>query len=115
MKYIEKAQLVEWLNKEGVYRELLSEIEKGTFDVIEYAKMAQNFVGRELNNFYCNGFFGRVYDLKYAKILKVYEDHSEDEIVIEVEKQDGAIAYGYFAGGWNDWKSVYKYLGEWVG
>lgn len=113
MKYIEKEQLIEWLEKEGLYKEVLSEIEKGTFDVKDYALMSQEFVGRELNSIYCNGFFGRTYDLLGAEIMRIYEDYQDGEIVIEVEK-NGEMKYGYFDGDWKEWKSVYEHLNEWV-
>jgi hypothetical protein len=34
--------------------------------------------------------------------------------VIEVRKINGKYDYGYFNDGWDDWKTVYEYLDEWV-
>lgn len=114
MSYIDKDLLVKRLENEDKFSDLLNEVLNGEFDCKDYKQMAKSFIGRELNDFFCNGFFGsRNYDLNGAEITRVYEDDDE-AIVIEVKKLDDKYDYGYFDDGWNDWKTVYEHLEGWV-
>ncbi len=80
-----------------------------------YKQMAKAFIGDTIKDFFCNGFFGSsIYDLRGAEIIKVYDSDDDNAIVIEVKKNDGRYDYGYFDGGWRDWKSVYEHLQEWT-
>jgi hypothetical protein len=113
MEYIDKKLLIKDLEEDGRYKELLSDIESGKYDVKDYESLARSFVGKELNDFYCNGFFGRTYDLDGAEITKIYKSDIE-EITIEVKKSNGEYDYGYFEGDWCEWQYVYEHLEQWV-
>ena len=77
-----------------------------------YRKMAGLFTGYTIHDDYCNGFFGKVFDLYGAEIIRMTE--SDGAIVVEVKKTDGKYAFGYFSGVWKDWKQVYDYLENWT-
>lgn len=80
---------------------------------INYKHKCQAFVGEDIEDFFCNGFFGSdTYDLRGARIEGIFEN--DDEIKIEVLKLNDEVDYGYFDGGWKDWKTVYEHLNEWV-
>lgn len=64
--------------------------------------MKPNNVGRTITNFYCDGFFGRDYDLDNSMI----EGEGEDWIV--VRKMGGEPAYAYFG----DWDKQ-ELIDEW--
>lgn len=81
---------------------------------MDYEKMAKSFVGRTIEDFFCNGFFGsRTFDMEGAEIVRVY-DNNYYNIVIEVKKRNGKYDYGYFNDDWYDWKYVYEHLKEWT-
>lgn len=80
----------------------------------DYITKVQSFIGKTIQDFFCNGFFGSdTYNLEGAEIIEIRKDE-DDGIVIEVRKTNGKYDYGYFNDGWDDWKIVYEYLDEWV-
>lgn len=93
---------------------ILEKVEEIEQTHTDYKRMAQEFVGDELSDMYCNGFFGRIYDLDGAEITRIYDSDYDDAIVIEVRKEDGKYEYGYFDSHWRDWESVYKTIKEWI-
>lgn len=95
-----------------IFEEALKIIEE-IKDARDYKRMASSFIGMEIQDFYCNGFFGsNNYDLEGAEITRIYQD--DGAIIIEVKKTNSQYDYGYFQGGWADWKSVYEHLDEWI-
>ncbi|MGD6876863.1 hypothetical protein [Bacillus infantis] len=114
MQYIDKELLLTCLRADEKFKDLLNDVENGKYDMKDYETLARSFIGKTLDDFYCNGFFGgRNYDLSGAEIMKITKSEPE-EITIEVLKADGQYDYGYFDGGWCDWKVVYEHLDEWV-
>lgn len=114
MECIDKKLLIDHLEKENKFEELLKEIKDGKFDLKDYESMAKSFVGKDINDFFCNGFFGSsTYDLAGAEITRVYKSDS-DGIIIEVRKTNDSYDYGYFDDGWENWKTVYELINEWV-
>lgn len=114
---IDKTKLVEYLSAHGdsSFQHLLSLIHEGEFDNTDFQALSQQFVGKRLKDFFCNGFFGsREYDLENALILKIYEASDYPAIIIEVLKSNDRISYGEFDGSWNDWQTVYEHLVEWT-
>lgn len=114
MEYVDKELLIKKLETDEKYRELLIEIKNGNYDIKDYETLCQNFIGKELNDFFCNGFFGSdTYDLEDARITQVFKSDT-DCIKIEVKKVNGEYDYGYFEDGWCDWETVYEHLNKWV-
>lgn len=116
MNYIDKDMLIKYLYSHGDenYTELAIKISDGKFDVTDYKQLCQSFIGENIENFFCNGFFGsRTFDLRGAEILRIFEE-DQDTITIEVLKINDKHDYGYFNDGWNDWKTVYEHLEEWT-
>lgn len=114
MKYLDRKELIKVLEKDERYKELLSDIESGKYDVKDYESLAMSFIGEEINDSFCNGFFGSgTFDLNGAEITRIYK-HNLNEIKIEVKKSNGTYDYGCFEEGWCDWQYVYEHLDEWV-
>jgi hypothetical protein len=63
----------------------------------------REFVGLEIKDFYCNGFFGRRYDLEGSIII----DNGYDYITVRTK--DGDFATAFFDDGW---KSEMRYFVE---
>lgn len=109
----EVEKLVEEANKEHGgdfwYKTLSGDGEK------DYKQMAKSLIGETMKDFFCNGFFGSgTYDLTNSEITKIYDSDDDNAIVIEVRKTGGKYGYGYFEGGWRDWKTVYEHLKQWT-
>ena len=53
-------------------------------------------VGREIKDFYCNGYFGRRYDLTGARII------AEGDEFLVIKKEDGVVEFCHFQSiNWN--------------
>lgn len=65
------------------------------------------FVGRAIQDYYCNGFFGRRYDLAGA----IIEAQGNDYMVIRT--RDGVPVFAYFDGHWES--KMEELIAEWVG
>ena len=114
MEYIDKKELIKALENDERYKELLSEITSGKYDAKNYESLAMSFVGEELNDSFCEGFFGSgTFDLNGALITRIYK-HNLNEIKVEVKKSNGTFDYGCFEGGWCNWQYVYEHLDKWV-
>ena len=102
--------------KIGYSREFIEEkLLKGKYDCKNHKELCTLYVGKEIKNSFCNGFFGRVtFDLKGAIITRVYRDNNEEEILVEVLKTNGRYDYGVFDGRWDSWEIVYTYLSKWA-
>lgn len=64
------------------------------------------FVGLELTDFYCNGFFGRNYDLEGSVVI----DNTHNSLTVRTT--EGIVRTAYFEDGWQlrDMRSLIK---EW--
>jgi hypothetical protein len=69
-----------------------------------------DFVGMTIQDFYCNGFFGRTYDMEGSVIIGFGTDHN-DEYYLRVKKLDGDIEVAHF--GSRDLDMVEEYIEEW--
>jgi hypothetical protein len=63
------------------------------------------FVGMEIRDFYCNGFFGREYDLDGAIIMSNTEDS------LTVRTRGGIVRTAYFTDGWEE--QMKEHVLEW--
>lgn len=63
-------------------------------NALKRAKGRSNLVGEEIEDCYCNGYFGRRYDLKGSVITEVGSDH------ITVRTREGSFATAHFDGDW---------------
>lgn len=78
-------------------------------------RVVKSLTGSVINDFYCNGYFGRDYNLEGSIIKKIYKyNHVDSEIVVEILKINGEIKRASFEGILNDWKYAYNQLLEWV-
>lgn len=63
-------------------------------NALKKAKGRSSLVGKEIKDFYCNGYFGRRYDLEGSIIMEVGSDH------ITVRTREGNFATAHFDGDW---------------
>ncbi|WP_410988668.1 hypothetical protein [Bacillus cereus] len=63
-------------------------------NALKRAKDRSSLVGKEIIDFYCNGYFGRRYDLEGSVITEVGSDH------ITVRTRKGDFATAHFDGDW---------------
>lgn len=63
------------------------------------------FVGLEIANFYCNGFFGREYDLAGSVVI----DNTHDSLTVRTT--EGIVRTAYFNDGWET--EMRKLVKEW--
>ncbi|PEF30334.1 hypothetical protein CON39_11720 [Bacillus thuringiensis] len=63
-------------------------------NALKRAKGRSSLVGKEIKDFYCNGYFGRRYDLEGSIIMEVGSDH------ITVRTKEGSFATAHFDGDW---------------
>jgi hypothetical protein len=66
----------------------------------------REFVGLEIKDFYCNGFFGRRFDLEGSIII----DNGCDYITIRTP--NGDVETAYFDGGWKS--EMREFVEEWT-
>jgi hypothetical protein len=64
------------------------------------------FVGTEITDFYCNGFFGRRYDLEGSIIISSGKDF------ITVRTLEGDVETAYFSDGWES--QMRDFIQDWT-
>lgn len=114
MELIDKEKLVEYLQGLFPNSPMLQRVERGDFDYKNYEMLARTFVGTQNINFYCNGYFGRDYDLENARIVRMWEEEysfdDKTQIIVELEKTNHHRVSGYF----DDWQEVYECFAVWT-
>ncbi|KEK23908.1 hypothetical protein [Bacillus gaemokensis] len=70
-------------------------------------KGRSSLIGKEIKNFYCNGYFGRRYDLECSIIMEVGIDH------IKIRTTSGEFLVTSFDGDWDEYTD--KMIAEWIG
>ncbi|PEN97775.1 hypothetical protein CN553_12045 [Bacillus cereus] len=67
---------------------------------------SDEFVGMEIKDFYCNGFFGRTYDLEGAIVVSNGSDW------VNVRTRYGNLHTAHFTNGWET--EMRSYMEEWT-
>lgn len=65
------------------------------------------FEGLEITDFYCNGFFGRRYDLSGSIIIRNGSDY------ITIRDNEGEVHTAYFEKGWQQ-EEMEEYITNWT-
>jgi len=107
-KKIKELSIDEPLNKEKIdlLNELTCELEKD----LSVRQECKKFIGEQIISFYCNGFFGRRYDLTGSLILDVYETDGLKELKIRTKEHEiERTEFGYLP-----WSVVLGYLKDWT-
>lgn len=114
MELLDKKRILMWLAGSNDIAKLKQLIDEGVFDVKDYRVLANTFVGKTLENSFCNGFFGsREYYLRGAEIVSVKGVEGK-LIQVVVEDCEGNTKIGELDEGWADWKTVCELLREWT-
>ena len=115
MTLLKKKALIEYLIERDLY-EVIGDIERGIFDYEGDEDMVEKYIGETLMNSYCNGFFGRTYDLYGAEILSIEESRDKDAkgIKVVVRKVNDTLDEALFTDSWGTWDTVAEHLEKWT-
>lgn len=114
MNLIDKDILLEYVEKHMPKSNFLEKVKRGYFDFKDYELLCRTLVNARVKNYYCNGYFGRDYDLENSIVTGMWEeDYSFDDkiqVIVELQKVNRRKVTGYF----DDWQEVYEHLTLWM-
>ncbi|HDR7263625.1 hypothetical protein [Bacillus sp. CH_203] len=104
---IKRLEMLVLNSKDASRIEELEKVNKQLKDSIKARKNKSRFIGKIIKNFYCNGYFGRRYDLEGSTIVDIGDRH------MMISLRNGERLMTHFDEEWDEYTD--KMVAEWIG
>ncbi|GAB6253626.1 hypothetical protein BCSAG_49440 [Bacillus cereus] len=104
---IKRLEMIILNSKDASRIEELEKVNERLKDSLKAKKSKGRFLGKSIKNFYCNGYFGRRYDLEGSTIVDIGDRH------MMILLRSGERLMTHFDEEWDEYTD--KMVAEWIG